>query len=168
MPGGEDIQSIIEQKVSTLFRGNLKPDPRDERYAKMWVYVKRIIHDLMDEPAMRILCKNIAKSSGDIRIVFDIMKSAVTQLLQRVQKSPESSFVMKPGSQYLPEKFSITLEMIVGIIDAKRGPRVRQMLEKLPNNDLFVLDAISAWYDEHGEEKTMPYDNGKHYVEKYC
>lgn len=121
----EDIQSIIEQKVSTLFYSNLKPDPRDERFAKMWVYVKRILHDLMDEPAMRYLCKNIAKSSGDIRIVFDIMKSATMQLLKKVQESPEQNFVMKTGSQHLPVKFSITLEMIVAIIDAKRGPRVK-------------------------------------------
>lgn len=42
------------------------------------------------------------------------------------------------------------------------------MLEKLPNNDLFILDAISTWYDEHGEEKAMPYDSGKMAVEKYC
>lgn len=44
---------------------------------------------LIDEPAMRLLCARISQKSGDIRVAFDIMKAALQRLILRAEQIEE-------------------------------------------------------------------------------
>lgn len=50
------------------------------------------MHNLIDERALQILAKKIAQSSGDIRVAFDIMKTALEQSLLKTQNLTQDDF----------------------------------------------------------------------------
>lgn len=55
---------------------SISPDKNDP----LRMAVKQIFFDIIHERAMDLLCRKISQSSGDIRVVFDIMKSAFSKL----------------------------------------------------------------------------------------
>ena len=57
--------------------------------------LKGIFFKLIDEKAMQFLCKRISSQSGDIRVVFDVMKNAFTILLSQIKSLPANLFEMK-------------------------------------------------------------------------
>jgi len=51
-----------------------------------------VFFNIIDEKAMMFLSKRISSSSGDIRVVFDVMKTAFQGLLNKLSKTPDSEF----------------------------------------------------------------------------
>jgi hypothetical protein len=48
----------------------------DELKTKRRTFLRTIFFNLIDEKALIYLCKRISQHSGDIRVVFDVMKTA--------------------------------------------------------------------------------------------
>lgn len=47
--------------------------------------VKKMFFSLIDERAMTLIAKKVSKMNGDVRVAFDIIKSAFIELQQRVK-----------------------------------------------------------------------------------
>jgi Cdc6-like AAA superfamily ATPase len=47
--------------------------------------IKNIFFNLIDEHAMKLIAKKVSKINGDIRIAFDLMKSALTKLQTKIK-----------------------------------------------------------------------------------
>ena len=77
----EDIESIIDEKVNKhfpTFVAEIKDTPQ-------FIDMKKFFFALRQEDAMKYLGAQISKKSGDIRVVFDVMKSALSKLLNQVK-----------------------------------------------------------------------------------
>jgi hypothetical protein len=91
--------------------------------------LKDIFFNLIDERAMQLLCKRISQSCGDIRVVFDIMKTALQMLQEKVEDMQASQF---KDHASLKAQIQITIQMIITIFDNKKGLRIRDTLKTLP------------------------------------
>jgi len=52
---------------------------------KQSIRLKNIFFNLIDERAMEIVSKKVSKMNGDVRVAFDIIKSAFVELFNRVK-----------------------------------------------------------------------------------
>ena len=86
--------------------------------------MKEIFFKIIDDRALDLICRKISQSSGDIRVVFDIMKSAFGKLEQQVQKMESIEEIKK--------NCMITMSGIIGVFDSKKGLRVKETLSSLP------------------------------------
>jgi hypothetical protein len=92
-------------------------------------FIKDVFFNLIDERAMSFLCKRISQSCGDIRVVFDIMKTALQMLTENIEDLEPSQF--KEHSS-VKSHLVITMPMIVTIFDSKKGLRIKDTLATLP------------------------------------
>ena len=79
---------------------------------------------------MKFLCAKISKSSGDIRVVFDIMKSAFQKLMNRVQKIGNCDF--ENNYKTLIPKLNISKSMMIDVFEDKKGVKLSDTLKSLP------------------------------------
>lgn len=52
---------------------------------KQNIEVKNIFFNLLDERAMDMIAKKVSKMNGDVRVAFDIIKSAFVELFNIVK-----------------------------------------------------------------------------------
>lgn len=83
----EDIESVVEQKKNSLFKTCVPGTDHPHRN-----FIKDIFFNLIDERAMTFMCKRISQSCGDIRVVFDIMKTALQMLNEKIDNLDLSQF----------------------------------------------------------------------------
>ena len=73
------ISTIIEEKLN-------KKLPHFPLHLKQNAGIKQVFFNLLDESkAMDLIAKKVAKLNGDIRVAFDIIKSAFVELFNRVK-----------------------------------------------------------------------------------
>lgn len=111
---------------------------------------------------MSFLCKRISQSCGDIRVVFDIMKTALQMLHDKIE-----AIQFKDIAEVKPQ-LTITMPMIVTIFDSKKGLRIKDTLLTLPRQDILVLDSICNLFDDCGEEKCLGMDLLFHELHSNC
>lgn len=118
---------------------------------------------------MTYLCKKISQTSGDIRVVFDVMRTAFQKVLVLIKNLDIECFDLE-GSKIteLKQKCKITLQMLLDIFDQKKGRKVSDMVDSLPDQNLYVLDALANLYDSHGEEKIIKFSMVSDEVNSYC
>ena len=77
--------------------------------------LKSIFHNLVDERAYSFIAKKVAKQNGDIRVAFDLMKSALALLAKEIKKSTT-----------LPPKkeLRVTYHTILEVNEAKYGSKI--------------------------------------------
>lgn len=83
----DDVQSIVEMKINKLFHRVVPSESKcegDPQKKFQRGFLRNLMHNLIDERALTILSKKIAQSSGDIRVAFDIMKTALEASLLKV------------------------------------------------------------------------------------
>ena len=105
---------------------------------------------MMEEKAMEFLATQIAKKSGDIRVVFDVMKAALTKLFKQINAIPDSDF--SEVAKFL-NTLQITKTLMISVFDDKKGIKIKDTLKNLPRQDIQILDAICDLFYEAGEEK---------------
>jgi Cdc6-like AAA superfamily ATPase len=78
-PYSEDqIVSIIEEKINMKFG-------QFPLRIKQSQPVKTIFFNLIDQKAMDMIAKKVSKMNGDARVAFDIVKSAMVEIFNRVK-----------------------------------------------------------------------------------
>ena len=85
----EDIQDILEQKVNSKFE-SLNPVVKNNKE------LKDIFLKLIQERSYLFIAKKVAKMNGDIRVAFDMMKSALMLLSKEIRATPGEI----PNSKY--------------------------------------------------------------------
>ena len=118
--------------------------------------VKEVFFKIIDDRALDLLCRKISQSSGDIRVVFDIMKSAFGKLEQTVNGLETI--------EEIKQKCVISMSGIIEVFDSKKGLKVKDTLKSLPRQDIIVLDSICNLFDLTGEEKVLAIDQVFHQV----
>lgn len=96
------------------------------------------------------------------------MRSAFTQLLGQVKDLPSAEFTDESMAPQTKKKCQVTLNMLVGIFDQKKGSKVEDMLKALPQQNLYVLDSLVNLFDFYGEEKSLTFDKILEETLGYC
>lgn len=73
----EQITHILESKVNGRYR--YLPSQIHES-----AELKRCFFNLIDDRAYEFIAKKVAKQNGDIRVAFDLFKSALDMLMVRI------------------------------------------------------------------------------------
>ena len=58
--------------------------------------------------------------------------------------------------------------MLLNIFDQKKGNKVSDMVDSLPSQNLYVIDALATLYDHFGEEKQIEFLKIEKEVTNYC
>ena len=119
--------------------------------------LKSIFHNLVDERAYSFIAKKVAKQNGDIRVAFDLMKSALALLAKEIKKSTT-----------LPPKkeLRVTYHTILEVNEAKYGSKIAQTIRSLTRQHMVILYALAELFEEIGEEKMISYKKAFDAVEK--
>lgn len=128
-------------------------------------FLRHFMHNLIDERALTILAKKIAQSSGDIRVAFDIMKTALEASLLKIQNLTAEDFNIditddklfkKRVVELIEAKLSIDVELIIKCLDKLKPMNVRKLLTHLPRQDIFVLQSIAYLAEKEIDGESKP------------
>ncbi len=136
--------------------------------------IKTIFFNLLDQKAMEMIAKKVSKMNGDARVAFDIVKSALVEIFNRVKYREEIKGVQEERERddELPsdDKIRITLDIVLKVFNDKYSSKLPQTLRCLPMQNLIVLEAIVNIYDEnpYGEDRKVSYLELQQEVELIC
>lgn len=102
----EQITDILESKVN----GRYSSLPNQVRHNSE---LKSYFFNLIDDRAYELIAKKVAKQNGDIRVAFDLFKSALDMLRNRIQKQAES------GERVDLERMRVTYQIILEVFEQK-------------------------------------------------
>lgn len=125
----DQIISILEEKINMKF----------SKFPMKLHQIKTIFFNLVDEQAMKMIALKVSKINGDIRVAFDLMKSALTKLQIKVKYNTPQ--------EVQDEEVVVTKEIINQILEEKYGSKVQQILESLPRQDHIVLEALITIFE---------------------
>mmetsp|Transcript_29725 Transcript_29725/g.22057 ORF Transcript_29725/g.22057 Transcript_29725/m.22057 type:complete len:153 (+) Transcript_29725:644-1102(+) len=75
----DEIVSILEEKLNKKY----------QCFPPHLHQVKQVFFELVDDKAKEVIARKVAKTNGDIRIAFDILKSALLTLANEIKQSPD-------------------------------------------------------------------------------
>ena len=118
--GEEQIITIIEEKINMRFVKfplKIKQSP-----------IKNIFFNLLDQKAMEMVAKKVSKMNGDARVAFDIVKSSLVELFNRVKYREEVKDVQEERERddELPsdDKIRITLDIVLKVFNDKYSSKL--------------------------------------------
>ena len=136
--------------------------------------IKSIFFNLLDQKALEMIAKKVAKMNGDARVAFDIVKSSLAEVFNSVKYREEAKGIQeeRQTDDELPsdEKIRVTLEIVLKVFADKYSSKLPQTLRCLPMQNLIVLEAIVNIYDEnpYGEDRKISYLELQSEVELIC
>ncbi len=90
--------------------------------------IKSIFFNLLDQRAMEMIAKKVAKMNGDARVAFDIVKSSLVEVFNNVKYREESKGVQEERQRddELPsdEKIRITLDIVLKVFSDKYSSKL--------------------------------------------
>ena len=110
-----------------------------------------------------MIAKKVSKMNGDARVAFDIVKSSLVEVFNRVKYREEVKGVQEEREldDELPsdDKIRITLDIVLKVFNDKYSSKLPQTLRSLPMQNLIVLEAIVNIYDQnpYGEDRKVSY-----------
>ena len=154
----EQIITIIEEKINMRF----KTFPLK---IKQSAPIKSIFFSLLDKRAMEMVAKKVSKMNGDARVAFDIIKSCLVEVFNKVKYRAETNtkdvHEERKGDEELPsdDKIRITFDTVLKVFRDKYSSKLPQTLRCLPRQNLVVLEAIVNIYNENpfGEDRKITY-----------
>lgn len=73
----DQLISIMEEKMNTKFFG----------FPMSLKALSGVFFNLVDERALNLIAKKVSKMNGDVRVAFDLMKTCLSLVKQRVEES---------------------------------------------------------------------------------
>jgi hypothetical protein len=114
----------------------------NQKFPKMPLSVKsnpilrNCFFNLMDERAKDIIAKKVSKMNGDVRVAFDILKSAFVELQTRVKYfTPDGADTISTGEDDNmpdPSTVKITFDLVLKVFNQKYGSKLPETLRSLP------------------------------------
>lgn len=123
------IYKILSQKVKDCWEKRLDLPESDQEY----------FESLLDNNSKKFISKKVAIQSGDIRVAFDILKSA---LLGRIKTATTTLKQESPDVEKLRDEVMIKLPDIVAIIKRKYDPKTMEILSGLPPRTLQLVISL--------------------------
>lgn len=149
----DQITDILEQKVNSRY-SQLPTQMREDGQ------LKRLFFQLIDDRAYEFIAKKVSKQNGDIRVAFDLLKSALDHLALKVKSTDENSLDI--------DKVRVTYQTILDVFEKKHGSKIPKTLKSQPRQNLLLLRALSELFEEVGEEKILPYSKIYNAVGMMC
>jgi Cdc6-like AAA superfamily ATPase len=148
----EQIISIIEEKINMKFRDF---PLRITQNTSM----KKIFFNLIDDRAKDIIAKKVSKMNGDIRVAFDIIKSSLVELYNRIKYQDNGKEERKEDEPIITDQIRVSLELVIEVFKDKYGSKLPETLKCLPRQNLIVLEAIVNLYADSpfGEDRKLSY-----------
>lgn len=109
---------------------------------------------------MDVIAKKVAKHNGDIRIAFDLIKTSLSSLYQKVKYSKEGTL--------RDDQIKITYDLVLTVFEEKYGSKVFEILKALPRQNIIVLQALVTLFDSYGEGRTVNFRSLFEETEKEC
>jgi len=109
--------------------------------------LKRLFFQLIDDRAYEFVAMKVSKQNGDIRVAFDLFKSALARISTQVAQVPEQSLDL--------EKVRMTYQTILDVYEVKHGSKIPKSLKSQPRQNLLLLRALAQLFEEVGEEKVL-------------
>ncbi len=96
--------------------------------------VKGIFFNLLEEKGMDMIAKKVSKMNGDLRVAFDLIKSAFVELYNRVKYRNGDLSEERKGDDDLPsdEKIRISMEIVIKVFNEKYSSKLPATLKCLP------------------------------------
>lgn len=137
-------------------------------------------YKLIDEKALEYASKKVAKISGDIRVAFDLIKSATIQLLLKYREeamkkkrevegisedetineeqkdensSPNEGEILKPVVDI--ENPKIDYKMLLYLINNKFGMKSFEIIKTLPSHLILILKTLVYVFDDKNVNKSF-------------
>ena len=120
-----------------------------------------IFLSLVDDKALEIISRKVAKMNGDVRVAFDLMKSCLTKLWTTVKNEMHPLLVNE-------QQIKVTMDIANEVIEEKYGSKLHEILRALPRQDIIVLEAMGNLFDDLGEEKQLSYAHIFDEVDREC
>ena len=109
--------------------------------------LKPIFLRIIDEKAYEFIAKKVANLNGDIRVAFDLMKTALTSFSNELKiQYPENDADVK-----------ITVNYLLKIYDQKQNSKIGEIIKSFPRQNVIVLHAIVLVFDDVGAEKSVKF-----------
>lgn len=110
--------------------------------------IKKMFVMMIEDRAYKFVAKKVAKLNGDIRVAFDMIKTAFSMLAFDISNSE---------AEVEHDKVKVTLETILRIFEQKYGSKIAEMLKNQPNSNILVLNAaVELFLNEGDHEKYVP------------
>lgn len=110
--------------------------------------LKALFFDLIDDLAYQFIAKKVAKQNGDIRVAFDLMKSALELLKRRI-------LAWSGPIEDNLSKVRVSCQLMLDVYEQKHGTKIAGKLRSQPRQNMMLLKAIAGVFDEEGEEKLV-------------
>jgi hypothetical protein len=85
--------------------------------------LRDIFFNLVDEKAMKLIAKKVSKLNGDVRVAFDLMKTALARVKQLVDDS---------DPMIEDNKIKVTCDIVCEVCEDKYGSKIYETLQALP------------------------------------
>jgi Cdc6-like AAA superfamily ATPase len=112
--------------------------------------VKKIYFNLLDERALNFIAQKVAHQNGDIRVVFDLMKSSLVKLQKRISQL---------GTLNEEESVKVDLNLVNEVYIEKYGSKIKDIVASLPRQDMMVLEAIISLIENYNAEGKIYFQN---------
>jgi len=125
--------AIFEQKIHKNSYGKL-PQEFQRAYDN---YL-----ELVEDTSVELIAQRVAKLNGDIRVAFNIMKAALSYLLDGVPKLKV-------------DEIRLTNAYVQAAFQEKFGSKTKMILEKLPSKNIWVVKEAFFMFEQGGAEKAI-------------
>jgi Cdc6-like AAA superfamily ATPase len=106
--------------------------------------------DLVEPRAIEFVARKVAKLNGDIRVAFDLMKGAFSNLALKVANSSEAMH---------DDEIRVTLKYILDVYEKKYGSKIEVMLKSQPIQHILILRAAVELFEyEQNEDRFISYN----------
>lgn len=88
--------------------------------------IKSIFFNLLEEKGMDMIARKVSKMNGDVRVAFDLIKSAFVELYNRVKYRNGNLAEERKGDEDLPsdDKIRVTLDIVIKIFNDKYSSKL--------------------------------------------
>ena len=149
----DQIIEILESKVNSRY-SSLPTQIKDN------AQLKSLFFALIDDRAYEIIAKKVAKQSGDIRVAFDLLASALSLLKKQLSAKQEEELNL--------DKIRVTYQTILHVDEVKNGSKIGKTLKSQPRQNLMILRSLSKILDHSGEEKVVSFSQVYQAVGQKC
>ena len=114
---------------------------------------------MIHERSYTFIAQKVAKMNGDIRVAFDMMKSALTLLSKEIRDDPN----VRENNQ-----LKLTYQTIMKIDEIKYGSKIATTIKSLTRQHIMILSALSDLFVQVGEDRMVTFKQAFDAVEQEC
>jgi Cdc6-like AAA superfamily ATPase len=114
---------------------------------------------MIPERSYKFIAQKVAKMNGDIRVAFDMMKSALTLFSKEIRDDPN----VRENKQ-----LELTYQTIMKVDEIKYGSKIATTIKSLTRQHIMILSSLSDLFVQVGEDRMVSFKHAFDAVEQEC